>query len=128
MIKCWPRVVIPFCLQPCRDAPTVSLPTTSLHAFCVEMSFYYLLLFFIFFNVKHFGQAITFLKCKNLIMRNLKVQDAQKMHVSFQNCMNVRAYNLFVTAPETSPNTDGIHVTSTQKIQISNSVIGTGII
>ncbi|KAF3442558.1 hypothetical protein FNV43_RR16474 [Rhamnella rubrinervis] len=70
--------------------------------------------------------AVTFYNCKNLIVRNLKVQDAQQMHLSFQKCVNVQAYNLFVTAPETSPNTDGIHVTNTQNIQISNSVIGTG--
>lgn len=73
-----------------------------------------------------FAQAITFYECKNLVVRNLKVLDAQQIHVSFQKCRNVVAYNLSVTAPETSPNTDGIHVTNTQNIQISNSVIGTG--
>lgn len=50
------------------------------------------------------------------------------MHVVFQKCVNVRASNLIVTAPEKSPNTDGIHVTDTQNIQIISSVIRTGII
>ncbi|GLT96043.1 hypothetical protein SLE2022_136920 [Rubroshorea leprosula] len=70
--------------------------------------------------------AVTFSKCKNLIVRNLKIQDAQQIHLSFSDSSNVQASGLTVTAPETSPNTDGIHVTNTQNIQITSSVIGTG--
>ncbi|OMO71482.1 Glycoside hydrolase, family 28 [Corchorus olitorius] len=70
--------------------------------------------------------AITFYKNKNLIVKDLKIQDAQQIHVSFEGCTKVRASNLMVTAPEKSPNTDGIHVTRTQDIQISNCTIGTG--
>lgn len=40
--------------------------------------------------------------------------------------MNVEASNLVVNAPEKSPNTDGIHVTRTENIQISHCNIGTG--
>lgn len=71
-------------------------------------------------------QAVTFNKCNNLLVKNLKIQDAQQMHVRFQNCINVEASHLTVTAPEDSPNTDGIHITNTQNITISSSVIGTG--
>ncbi|KAK9921886.1 hypothetical protein M0R45_030380 [Rubus argutus] len=60
--------------------------------------------------------ALTFYKCKDLIVKNLKIQDAQQIHVSFQKCKNVQASNLSITAPEKSPNTDGIHVTNTQNI------------
>lgn len=70
--------------------------------------------------------ALTFYKCNNLILKNLKVQNAQQMHVIFDTCTNVQASSLTVTAPAKSPNTDGIHVTNTQNIQITNSVIGTG--
>ncbi|XVF82240.1 hypothetical protein PTKIN_Ptkin16aG0029500 [Pterospermum kingtungense] len=70
--------------------------------------------------------ALTFYKSKNLIVRNLNIQDAQQIHVSFDKCTNVQASSLTVKAPEKSPNTDGIHVTHTQNIQITNSVIGTG--
>lgn len=41
--------------------------------------------------------------------------------------MNVQASLLTITAPEDSPNTDGIHVADTQDIQISSCNIGTGI-
>ncbi|XP_052193270.1 polygalacturonase [Diospyros lotus] len=70
--------------------------------------------------------ALTFLECNNLMVSGITSKDAQQMHIIFQKCVNVRAFNLKVTAPERSPNTDGIHVTATQNIQISNSVVGTG--
>ncbi|XP_009379633.2 polygalacturonase [Pyrus x bretschneideri] len=70
--------------------------------------------------------ALTFYKCKNLMVRNLKIQDAQQIHVSFQKCMNVEVSNLSITAPEKSPNTDGIHVTDTQNILITSCVTATG--
>ncbi|XWS59132.1 hypothetical protein CRYUN_Cryun08bG0095900 [Craigia yunnanensis] len=70
--------------------------------------------------------ALTFYKSKNLIVRNLNIQDAQQIHVSFEKCTNVQASSLKVKAPGKSPNTDGIHITDTQNIQITNTVIGTG--
>ncbi|KAE8098799.1 hypothetical protein FH972_016836 [Carpinus fangiana] len=70
--------------------------------------------------------ALTFYNCKNLMVKNLKINDAQQIHLSFEKCMNVEASHLTVTAPKNSPNTDGIHVTNTQNIQISSCVIATG--
>ncbi|PRQ44662.1 putative polygalacturonase [Rosa chinensis] len=72
------------------------------------------------------SKALAFYKCKDLIVKNLKIQDAQQIHLSFQKCMNVLASNLSITAPEKSPNTDGIHVTNTQDILITTSIISTG--
>ncbi|MBA0795577.1 hypothetical protein Gohar_006430 [Gossypium harknessii] len=71
-------------------------------------------------------QAVTFNECTNLRVSSLRIKDAQQMHVIFQKCVNVKAFNLLVTAPGNSPNTDGIHVTGTQNIYINNCVIGTG--
>ncbi|CAJ1911403.1 unnamed protein product [Sphenostylis stenocarpa] len=70
--------------------------------------------------------ALTFDNCEDLIVENLSIENAQQIHVSFQDSENVKVSGLNVTAPEDSPNTDGIHVTNTQNIQISDSVIGTG--
>ncbi|OVA01014.1 Glycoside hydrolase [Macleaya cordata] len=72
------------------------------------------------------SRALTFDECKNLRVRNFSIKDAQQMHLTFQKCINVEAINLLITAPEKSPNTDGIHVTHTQNIQIANCVISTG--
>ncbi|XP_010257197.1 PREDICTED: polygalacturonase [Nelumbo nucifera] len=70
--------------------------------------------------------AVTFYNCNNLGLKNMRIKDAQQIHVSFEKCSNVQASNLMITAPEKSPNTDGIHITNTQNIQIKSSVIGTG--
>ncbi|PIA48378.1 hypothetical protein AQUCO_01400768v1 [Aquilegia coerulea] len=70
--------------------------------------------------------ALTFYKCTNLRVRNIRIKNAQQMHLIFQKCVNVQAMNLMVTAPGKSPNTDGIHITNTQNIQIMNSIIQTG--
>ncbi|TKY49602.1 Polygalacturonase protein [Spatholobus suberectus] len=70
--------------------------------------------------------AVTFYECNNLRVTNLRLKNAQQMHVRFQKCNNVTASNLIIGAPGNSPNTDGIHVTETQNIIISNSIIGTG--
>ncbi|KAI6696763.1 hypothetical protein NL676_016882 [Syzygium grande] len=55
-----------------------------------------------------------------------KALNTQQIHVSFEKCSDVRATNLQVTTPRSSPNMDGIHVTGTRNIQISSSIIGTG--
>lgn len=73
-----------------------------------------------------FQQALTFYSCKRLILSNLRIKDSQQMHVSIEECINVVASHLIVTAPDTSPNTDGIHIAGTRNIQIMNCVIGTG--
>ncbi|KAL2320769.1 hypothetical protein Fmac_029738 [Flemingia macrophylla] len=70
--------------------------------------------------------ALTFYSCDDLIVKDLTIENGQQIHVSFQDSVNVKVSGLNVTAPEDSPNTDGIHITNTQNIQISNSVIGTG--
>ncbi|KAL5100278.1 hypothetical protein RYX36_004615 [Vicia faba] len=48
------------------------------------------------------------------------------MHIRVQNCNNVWASNLIIRAPGDSPNTDGFHVTHSQNVFITNSIIGTG--
>ncbi|KAL2507465.1 Polygalacturonase QRT2 [Forsythia ovata] len=70
--------------------------------------------------------AMTFEHCTNLKVTNLHIQNSQQMHLIFQNCVGVNASYLNVTAPGTSPNTDGIHITKTQNIEITTSEIKTG--
>ncbi|KAI7758025.1 hypothetical protein M8C21_028265, partial [Ambrosia artemisiifolia] len=70
--------------------------------------------------------ALAFYKCTSLMLNSLTVQNAQKIHITFDHCENVQVSKIQVTAPGDSPNTDGIHVTHTQNIKISDSIIGTG--
>ncbi|KAK7392871.1 hypothetical protein VNO78_21321 [Psophocarpus tetragonolobus] len=70
--------------------------------------------------------ALTFYQCNNLIVEDLTIKNGQQMHLSFQESENVEISGLIVRAPGDSPNTDGIHITNTQNIKISRSIIGTG--
>ncbi|KAG2238176.1 hypothetical protein Bca52824_092592 [Brassica carinata] len=71
-------------------------------------------------------QALTFYSSKNLRVNNLRVRNAQQIQISIEKCSNVQVSNVEVTAPADSPNTDGIHITNSQNIQVSKTVIGTG--
>ncbi|KAJ0035962.1 hypothetical protein Pint_26314 [Pistacia integerrima] len=50
----------------------------------------------------------------------------QKFHIVINECNNVKAQGVKVSASGDSPNTDGIHVQSSSSITILNSRIGTG--
>ncbi|CAE6076558.1 unnamed protein product [Arabidopsis arenosa] len=70
--------------------------------------------------------ALTLYNLKNLNVKNLRVRNAQQIQISIEKCNKVEVSNVVITAPGDSPNTDGIHITNTQNIRVSNSDIGTG--
>lgn len=73
-----------------------------------------------------YTQALFFYQCKQLRVSDLTLKDSQQVHVVFSYCSDVEASHLTIKAPQWSPNTDGIHLTSTQDMRISNCFIGTG--
>ncbi|KAL9463231.1 hypothetical protein AB3S75_001103 [Citrus x aurantiifolia] len=75
---------------------------------------------------RHAPTAITFHKCKNLKVQNLRVVNSQQMHIAFTNCLRVVISNLEVIAPAESPNTDGIHISASRGVEVKNSIVGTG--
>ncbi|KAI3892711.1 hypothetical protein MKW92_029255 [Papaver armeniacum] len=70
--------------------------------------------------------ALTFYQCQNLRVKNIRIRDSQQIHTSFEKCLDVEAINLLISAPGLSPNTDGIHVGNTRRMQIRNCIIRTG--
>lgn len=46
--------------------------------------------------------------------------------MAFTNCMRVSASHLQVIAPAGSPNTDGIHISTSKSVELKESMIGTG--
>ncbi|GKV27486.1 hypothetical protein SLEP1_g36658 [Rubroshorea leprosula] len=65
-------------------------------------------------------------KNRDYVLKPITFSGPCRSNLAFKRCFNVKASNVLVTAPEYSPNTDGIHVTETQNILIKNSVIKTG--
>ncbi|KAJ4977408.1 hypothetical protein NE237_002514 [Protea cynaroides] len=62
----------------------------------------------------------------DLGVNGLKFIDSPKMHLVIDSSSKVQVSQLSIVAPEDSPNTDGIHVTHSQDVQITDSFIGTG--
>lgn len=73
-----------------------------------------------------FLQVLTFHKCKDLKVGDIKTLNSQQMHVAFTSCVRVDVSKLQVIAPFHSPNTDGIHISSSSKVKISDIIIETG--
>ncbi|XP_066333294.1 polygalacturonase ADPG2-like [Miscanthus floridulus] len=70
--------------------------------------------------------ALSFHFCTSLRVQDLKVVDSQQIHVSIEDCTGVQLTGLSITAPGTSPNTDGIHITRSNDVQVTNCEIKTG--
>uniref|UniRef100_A0A0D9W0G1 endo-polygalacturonase n=1 Tax=Leersia perrieri TaxID=77586 RepID=A0A0D9W0G1_9ORYZ len=70
--------------------------------------------------------ALTFHSCNNLRVDGLKMVNSQQIHMSVEDCIGVQLAHLSITAPGTSPNTDGIHITRSRNVQVSDCTIKTG--
>uniref|UniRef100_A0A2N9HKK7 Exopolygalacturonase-like n=1 Tax=Fagus sylvatica TaxID=28930 RepID=A0A2N9HKK7_FAGSY len=62
----------------------------------------------------------------NSVIRDITSLDSKQFHINVLGCKNVTFQHVTITAPETSPNTDGIHIGRSTGIHIINSNIGTG--
>ncbi|XP_073224939.1 probable polygalacturonase At3g15720 [Cicer arietinum] len=71
-------------------------------------------------------EALKFTECQNLTVFNSTHLNSPKNHISIHSCKNATIYNLQIIAPEDSPNTDGIDISTSTNIQIMNSTIETG--
>lgn len=75
---------------------------------------------------RHAPTAITFHRMRRLTVQDLTMLNSQKIHMSFSNCSQVQVSRVKVIAPERSPNTDGIHISSSVSVAVEDSIIGTG--
>jgi polygalacturonase len=80
------------------------------------------------FSVGDLPQAIYFRRCTHLVVEDLEVRDSMQMHVAIAYSWDVLVSKLFIAAPGWSPNTDGIHVSNSKEVSISDCTISTGTI
>ncbi|KAL9353549.1 hypothetical protein Peur_056229 [Populus x canadensis] len=73
-----------------------------------------------------FPSSIKFNHVANGIIRQITSVNPMGFHISIVLSQNIRAKNLHITAPATSPNTDGIHISQSNVVKVSRSVISTG--
>uniref|UniRef100_A0A7N0ZT00 Polygalacturonase n=1 Tax=Kalanchoe fedtschenkoi TaxID=63787 RepID=A0A7N0ZT00_KALFE len=61
-----------------------------------------------------------------MVIKGITSINPKAFHFHVHSCNNMRFENLFLKAPEWSPNTDGIHTSNTTFVSISHSTIATG--
>ncbi|CAN0855020.1 Probable polygalacturonase At3g15720 [Linum grandiflorum] len=71
-------------------------------------------------------QALKFHSCNNLVLNSLHHVNSQRNHISISGSNGVDISHIMITAPETSPNTDGIDIATSSNLNIHDSFIGTG--
>ncbi|CAI9092941.1 OLC1v1028316C1 [Oldenlandia corymbosa var. corymbosa] len=70
--------------------------------------------------------ALTIDSSSAVRVKGLTIQNSQQMHFVISRSNSVRVTGVKVTAPEDSPNTDGIHITESTNVVLQNCKIGTG--
>lgn len=71
-------------------------------------------------------QNLLFFKGNNINIKGLTTIDSNQFHIVIDSCTNVNVAGVHVIAPETSPNTDGIHVGKSTTVNITDCNIKTG--
>ncbi|GER34924.1 pectin lyase-like superfamily protein [Striga asiatica] len=72
------------------------------------------------------NQALKFLGCKESSVSNLNFINSAQTHILVRGCKTFAIQNVIIRSPGNSPNTDGIHIQSSQQVIISNSRISCG--
>ncbi|KAK7854072.1 polygalacturonase [Quercus suber] len=70
--------------------------------------------------------ALNIIHCKNSTISDIHTIDSARYHVVVNQSSDILVKNMHITAPESSPNTDGIHIELSQNVLVNNSVIATG--
>lgn len=69
---------------------------------------------------------MIFSSVKNVKINNLNFIDSMGVHLKVTDSKDVDVSKLTITAPDESPNTDGIHISSSSNVKVTGSIIGTG--
>ncbi|XVE85118.1 hypothetical protein DITRI_Ditri17bG0066200 [Diplodiscus trichospermus] len=70
--------------------------------------------------------ALRFYSSFNVTVRDIKIMNSPQCHLKFDSSGGIKVDNITISSPETSPNTDGIHLQNTRDVEIQHSNIGCG--
>ncbi|RVW95095.1 Polygalacturonase [Vitis vinifera] len=62
----------------------------------------------------------------NSMVKDITSRDSKQFHINLLGCKNLAFYNVAISAPDESLNTDGIHIGRSSGINITDSTIETG--
>ncbi|CAM0952284.1 unnamed protein product [Alopecurus aequalis] len=70
--------------------------------------------------------ALLLSKCNHLKVENINLLNSQQIHMSVEDCKDVLLKRITITAPEDSPENDGIHIARTKDIRVMDCNMKTG--
>lgn len=71
-------------------------------------------------------QAVKFVSCNNSSISEVHFVNSSQVHVLIEGCEGIHIENVLIEAPERSPNTDGIHISASHHVFVTNAIIATG--
>ncbi|KAL5562311.1 hypothetical protein UlMin_032058 [Ulmus minor] len=77
-------------------------------------------------NCKLLPTNLKFLATNKTIIRGITSVNSKFFHIALVECHNFKGTKVKISAPEDSPNTDGIHIERSTSVYFSRSQIGTG--
>ncbi|XP_073038261.1 polygalacturonase At1g48100-like [Primulina eburnea] len=72
------------------------------------------------------GLAVSISKCFKVTVTGITIQNSPRMHIYFEDSQQVKVFNFTVSSPGNSPNTDGIHLSRSQHVEIHDSTLACG--
>ncbi|EXB40431.1 hypothetical protein L484_013734 [Morus notabilis] len=77
-------------------------------------------------NCRILPTSVKFMGVNNTLVQDITSINSKFFHMALVECHNFRGTKIKITAPEDSPNTDGIHVERSSRVFLSSSRIATG--
>ncbi|KAF9611301.1 hypothetical protein IFM89_029739 [Coptis chinensis] len=71
-------------------------------------------------------KSITFDFVAHSTVNRIHSVNSKSVHINVHACRNMKFNSITISAPDDSPNTDGIHIGNSKSISIMSSMIGTG--
>ncbi|KAJ8759016.1 hypothetical protein K2173_003254 [Erythroxylum novogranatense] len=70
--------------------------------------------------------ALRFYASCNVTVRDINILNSPQCHLKFDSSEGIQIDNITISSPESSPNTDGIHLQNAKDVEIQHSNIGCG--
>ncbi|KAI3469344.1 hypothetical protein Pfo_026007, partial [Paulownia fortunei] len=74
----------------------------------------------------HLPASVYITKVQNAKIKSINLINSMGFHIHITQSYLIRLHSFTITAPEDGPNTDGIHISKSNTVKVSRSVIKTG--
>ncbi|KAL5203506.1 hypothetical protein ABZP36_014458 [Zizania latifolia] len=70
--------------------------------------------------------ALRFYGSSNVTVTGITIVNSAQCHLKFDSCQGVMVHDLTISSPESSPNTDGIHLQNSKEVSIHHTNLACG--